>query len=250
MIPANYVRGNFMDHYCKEFWKVGLPCPVGQSSPTPVCTVDLPASSSPLHTDNAGAGAIVFGTGQHQGATLIPGYNTLAPHIKPVRDPALLLMAMSGIEPTEPVMVEVPLVLNNTTFTASLTLAGYRIGYVDRYVQGNHVEAIEHSAAVRGMFDTLRQAGVQWVAVDARRGDDHLQFSLQGCNEIDELVTHHRLDVLVSDDPGAEFHNAGRRGYPSACETLEDGSTVWFYSARWAGDRLAALLRAYRQLRP
>ena len=239
-----------MDSHCKEFWKVGLPCPLGQSSPPAVCTVDLPASAIPLHTDNAGAGAIVFGAGQPQGAAPIPGYNALALHIKPVRDPSLSLIAMSGIDPTEPVMVEVPLVLNNTTFTASPAVVGYRIGYVNRYMQGNHIETIEHSAALRGMFDILRQAGAQLVAVGARLGDENLQLSLQGCNEIDELVTHHRLDALVSDDPGAALHDACRSGYPNFCETLEDGSKVWFYGARWAGDRLAALLRAYRQLRP
>ena len=251
MISANFIfGGDSMDSHCKEFSKLDLPCPLDRTSPAPVNTVDIPASSSALHTGNVGAGGIVFGAGQRQGATPIPGYNALAPHIKPVRDPVLSLIAMSGIDPTEPVMMEVPLVLNNTTFTASLTLAGYRIGYVDRYVQGNHVESIEHSAAVRGMFDLLRQAGAQWVAVDARRGDENLQFSLQGCNGIDELVTHHRLDALVSDDPDAAFHHACRSRYPNACETLGDGSKVWFYGARWAADRLTTLLRTYRQLRP
>lgn len=79
---------------------------------------------------------------------LIPGYNALAPHLRPVRDPALSLVALSGEDPTEPVMVEVPLVLNNTTFTATRALTGYRVGYVERYVQGNHVEQVEHSEAL------------------------------------------------------------------------------------------------------
>ncbi|WP_254914125.1 hypothetical protein [Pseudomonas sp. SWRI22] len=177
---------------------------------------------------------------------LVPGYNALAPHLRPVRDPALSLVALSGEDPTEPVMVEVPLVLNNTTFTATRALTGYRVGYVERYVQGNHVERVEHSEALHRVFDTLRRAGVQWVAVDMQRSGD----SQQACREIDELVAGLRLDALVSEDPEAAFHNASRSGYPTVCETLEDGTRVWFYGARWAGDRLAALVRAYRQLRP
>ncbi|KRP75534.1 hypothetical protein E1K68_22010 [Pseudomonas sp. B2021] len=163
-----------------------------------------------------------------------------------MRDPALSLVAISGVDPTEPVMVEVPLVLNNTTFTATQALTGYRIGYAERYVQGNQVELVERSAALHRVFDTLRHVGVQWVAVDMQRSGD----SQQACREIDELVAGLRLDALVSEDPHAAFHHAIRGGYPSVCETLEDGSRVWFYGARWAGDRLAALARAYRVLRP
>jgi hypothetical protein len=230
-----------MDCNCKKLWKLGLPCAPGQPLPTPVNAVDVPPSPS-----KAVPGSIVFGAEQHAGATLVPGYNALAPQIRPVRDPALSLIAISGVEPTDPVMVEVPLVLNNTTFSDSLALTGYRIGYAERYVQGNEVEPVERSAALHRVFDTLRHAGVQWVAVDMQRSGD----SLQACNEIDQLVASLRLDALVSEDPGAAFHSACRSGYPSVCVTLEDGSKVWFYGARWAGDRLAALLRAYRQLRP
>ncbi|AZE62882.1 MULTISPECIES: hypothetical protein [Pseudomonas fluorescens group] len=230
-----------MDSHCKKLWKMGLPCAFGQPSPVPVNAADVPA---PLF--NAAPVSIVYGAGQRTGATLVPGYNALAPQINPARDPALSLVAISGMDPTEPVMVEVPLVLNNTTFTASLELAGYRLGYAERYVQGKQAELVEHSAALLRVFDTLRQAGAQWVAVDVQRGSD----SGQAGQEIDELVAGFRLDALVSDDPNAGFHDACRSGYPSVCETLEDGSKIWFYGARWAGNRLTALLRAYRHLRP
>ncbi|CAH0307380.1 hypothetical protein SRABI111_05203 [Pseudomonas carnis] len=230
-----------MDSHCKKLWKIGVPCAPAQPLPPPMNAADVPAS--PPH---AAPTSIVFGTEQAAGAMLIPGYNALAPHLRPVRDPALSLVALSGEDPTEPVMVEVPLVLNNTTFTATRALTGYRVGYVERYVQGNHVERVEHSEALHRVFDTLRRAGVQWVAVDMQRSGDNQQ----ACREIDERVAGLRLDALVSEDPEAAFHNASRSGYPTVCETLEDGSRVWFYGARWAGDRLAALVRAYRQLRP
>ena len=230
-----------MDSHCKKLWRMGLPCAPAQPLPAPINAADVPAS--PPH---AAPTSIVFGAEQAAGAMLIPGYNALAPHLRPVRDPALSLVALSGEDPTEPVMVEVPLVLNNTTFTATQALTGYRIGYAERYVQGNQVEPVERSAALQRVFDTLRHAGVQWVAVDMQRSGD----SQQACREIDELVAGLRLDALVSEDPHAAFHHAIRGGYPSVCETLEDGSRVWFYGARWAGDRLAALVRAYRVLRP
>ncbi|AFJ56034.1 hypothetical protein PS887_05168 [Pseudomonas fluorescens] len=230
-----------MDSHCKKLWKMGLPCASAQPLASLMNAVDVPALPP-----GAAPPSIVFGTEQRAGATPIPGYNALAPHIRPVRDPALSLIAISGVDPTEPVMVEVPLVLNNTTFTASLPLTGYRIGYAEHYVQGKQVERVARSAALNRVFDTLRQAGAQCVAVDMQRSGD----CEQACHEIDELVVGLRLDALVSEDPEAAFHHACKSGYPSMCETLEDGSKVWFYGARWAGDRLAALVRAYRVLRP
>ncbi|MBD8093169.1 hypothetical protein IFT48_24540 [Pseudomonas fluorescens] len=143
-------------------------------------------------------------------------------------------------------MVEVPLVLNNTSFTATQLLSGWRIGFADRYVQGDHREVAEHSKVLCAAFDLLRQAGAQLVPVDARREDSSLQFSLQS-NEIDDLVTVHRLDALVSDSESGAFHRACVSGYPSLSEPLGDGTTLWFYGARWSRDALPLLLHAYRQ---
>ncbi len=239
-----------MDDKCKKYWQAGLPCRPGQLSPMPVDAVDTGACTTPSKTDGAGHGSIVFGTEHLEHVALIPGYNALAPMIRPVRDPALSLIAMSGVDPTGPVMVEVPLVLNNTTFSASMLLAGWRIGYAGQYVRGDHIEPVEHRAEMHTVFDILRQAGARLVEVDAQRGDDTFQFNLQTHNEIDELVTGHRLDALVSDGLSTAFHRACSSGYPSVCETLEDGTRFWFYGARWAGDRLTVLLRTYRQLIP
>ncbi|WP_306494315.1 hypothetical protein [Pseudomonas sp. W4I3] len=175
---------------------------------------------------------------------LIPGYNALAPMIRPTRDPALSLIAVSGVDPTEPLMVEVPLVQNNSALSTAAVLAGWRIGYASRYVGGGHIELTDQSENLHRAFIILRDAGVQWVAVDAQRTDDPLESGTL----IDELVAGHRLDALVSGDPSAAFHAACRSGYPSACQVLDDGTRLWFYGARWAADRVKVLLRTYRQL--
>jgi Asp-tRNA(Asn)/Glu-tRNA(Gln) amidotransferase A subunit family amidase len=190
---------------------------------------------------------IVFGVEHPEGVARIPGYTALAPLVKTVRDPSLSLIALSGIEPTGPVMVEVPVVVNNTTFTATRILAGWRIGFAGRYVRGGHAELVEHSSGLRRAFDILRQAGAQLVAVDAQRPDASLEFTLQAVNEIDDLVTRHRLDALVSDTLNDAFHEAGLGGYPCFCEPMEDGLQLRFYGARWSRDSVTALVQAYRQ---
>nr|WP_256262097.1 amidase family protein [Pseudomonas costantinii] len=236
-----------MDGNCRKYWRLGLPCRPGQPLSSPGDAVGLGSASIHSQSEGAGPGSIVFSAEHPKGAAPIPGYNALAPLIKTVRDPALSLIALSGIDPTEPVMVEVPLVLNNTTATATQLLSGWRIGFAGRYVYGDLAEPVEHSATFYRALDILRQAGAQLVAVDAQRADDTLQFSTQIRNEIDELVTGHRLDALVSDGQSAAFHRACRSGYPRLCEALEDGTRVWFYSARWARDSLTTLSRVYRQ---
>lgn len=228
-----------MERDCRKNWQLGRVCPHGVGVSVPAELTETPS----VKTVNVSQAGIVFGAEHPEGAARIPGYNALAPHVKTTRDPSLSLIALSGIEPTGPVMVEVPLVLNNTTFTASKMLAGWRIGFVGRYLCAGHYALAEHSRA----FDILRQAGAQLVAVDAQRADDSLEFTLQVTNDIDELVTRHRLDALVSDDLNDVFHQAYLNGYPGFCELLEEGMTLRFYSARWSRDSLATLVQAYRQ---
>lgn len=235
-----------MEKNCREHWRLGLPCRLGPSLPEAGEAGGSNAAPAQAQPDKANPGGIVFGADYPKGMALIPGYNAVAAPIKPVRDPALSLVALSGIEPTGPVMVEVPLVRNNSTFTASKVLAGWRIGFADRYVHGAHYEPVEHSAALRRAFDILQLAGAQLVPVDARREDHSVQFCLQ-TREIDDLVTRHRLDALVSDDQSAAFHGACISGYPAVCEPLAEGAKLWFYGARWSRDALHALLYAYRQ---
>ncbi|MCR4541253.1 hypothetical protein NUV89_22935 [Pseudomonas sp. 18.1.10] len=200
-----------------------------------------------VNTNNTNPSGIVFGAAHPEGAVRIPGYNALAPHVKTVRDPSLSLIALSGIEPTGPVMVEVPLVLNNTTFASSKVMAGWRIGYVGRYVRAGRAEPVEQGSALRQVLEVLRQAGVQWVAVDVKRADQTLEFTLQACNDIDDLVTRYRLDALVSVEGNAAFQGACASGYRSICIPLEGGMKLWFYGARWSRDSLDTLAQAYRQ---
>lgn len=236
-----------MEKNCWEHWRLGLPCGPVLSMPGAGEAAGMRPAPAQLQTEKANPGGVVFGAEQPMGRTLIPGYNAIAPPITPLRDPALSLVALSGIDPAEPVMVEVPLVMNNTTFTATKVLYGWRIGFAERYVRGGHYELVEYSSALLRAFHILRQAGAQLVPVDARRADPSLQFTLQR-NEIDELVIEHRLDALVSDGRSAAFHNACVSGYPSHCEPLADGAKLWFYGARCSRDALPTLLLAYRQV--
>lgn len=241
-----------MEEKCRKYWRPCVPCPTGRApSLSPDCAAPLTLSDTASETSSKGA--IAFGTAprvpERRGdGAFPPRLDVPGPLMKTVRDPALSLNALSGIDPSGPVMVEVPLVLNNSTFTAVQTLAGWRIGFAHRYVGPGEAEAICHSAAFLQALDTLRSAGALLVPVDSHRCDDANQFGLQAHNEIDACVSEHRLDAVVSDSTSAAFHGACRSGYPGLCESLADGTMLWFYGARWAGDRLMALVHVYRQL--
>lgn len=236
-----------MESNCRKNWRLGLPCPPAQVPTELECIAGQGHASGHSQTAKVNSGSIVFGAEHPAAPALIPGYNTLAPLIKTARDPALSLTALSGIEPTGQVMVEVPLVLNNTSFTASQVLSGWRIGYADRYVRGDHAEPVEHSSALRRAFEVLRQAGAQLIAVDVQRADDDPQSPMRPRNDIDDLVTRYRLDALMSDDLGTAFRRACRSGCASVSEPQEGGMKLWFFTARWSQDTLTTLVQAYRQ---
>ncbi len=184
-----------------------------------------------------------------KGGVLIPGYNVPAIPIRPMPDPSLTLIALSGIDPEGPVMVEVPLVQNNSRFAAMQALAGRRVGYADRYGRGDGHEPIRHRAPFMRALDVLRRAGAQLIPVPAQRIDGTLTFKLHTHNEIDEIVNEYRLDALVSDSQSAAFHSACWSGYPRFGEALDGGATLWFYGARWSKESLAALALGYRNAR-
>nr|WP_284738769.1 hypothetical protein [Pseudomonas marginalis] len=146
-------------------------------------------------------------------------------------------------------MVEVPLVQNNTTFTADRRATGLCVGVAERYERGNDHERIEHRALFTLALETLRLAGLTLVPVPAQRVDDSLRFDLHTRNEIDTLMSQYRLDALVSDSQSAAFHAACWTGYPRLGEPLGDGSTLWFYGARSSKDVLPILVRVYRNAR-
>jgi hypothetical protein len=240
-----------MDNKCRKFSRVNAVCLVGQPL-SPLLDMTGPAPACPRPSaDQAPPRSIAFDVDPHpqihpKGGVLIPGYNVPALPIKPMRDPSLTLIALSGIDPEGPVMVEVPLVQSNSTFTAMQALAGTRVGYADRYGRGDGHEPIEHRAPFMRALDVLRRAGAQLLPVPAQRVDDTLTFNLRTHNEIDELVNEHRLDALVSDSQSAAFHGACWSGYPRFAEALDGGATLWFYGARWSKESLAALAQGYR----
>ena len=228
-------------------WHGGT-CPTGHA----VSALLESAVSAPLLkqllNEPASAHGIAFGSDPQshahpEGRIPIPGYTSPALPLKPVRDPSLSLIALSGVDPSGPVMVEVPLVQNNNVLAVSQALAGRRIGFAERFVQG---EPLEHTTAFLNALDVLRRAGAQLVPVLAQRSDDSLLFDLQTRNEIDAHVSENRLDALVSDSRSAAFHAACWNGYPVHGEPLEEGATVWFYGARWSKDALQALVQEYR----
>ena len=218
-------------------------------SAEPVCLAQAP-SNAHVETGSTTALGIGYVPDAHLGAgVVIPGYNVPALPLKPVRDPALSLIALSGVEPTESGKVEAALVQHSSNCAVPYTLAGTRVGFADRLVRGNDQEPIEHSASFLEALGFLRQAGAQLVAVPAERADDGLRFTLHSRNEIDERVSEYRLDALVSESHSAAFHAACWSGYPSLGEPLGDGATLWFYGAQWSKDSLKVLVQGYRNAR-
>ena len=239
-----------MEDKFKKYWRPCVPCPTGQALLSgATCLPPIP----PIDAPSSSAGGITFGAAAHapepaRAGVPTPRFDVPGPLMKTVRDPALSLIALSGVDPSGPVMVEVPLVLNNSAFTPVQVLTGWRIGYAGRYVRGDEYEPAEHSASFARALDKLRQAGAQLVAVDAQQVDDSLQFSVQSHNEIDRHVTENRLDALVSEGRSAAFHAACRSGYLGLFEPLEEGNRLWFYSAHWMRDHLRELVQSYRLL--
>lgn len=212
-------------------------------APLPTLMEPGPSVASTEHTDPR---SIAFGAAHLPGGVPMPRLDVPGPFMRTVRDPAWSLSALSGVDPSGPVMVEVPLVLNNSTFTAAPALSGWRVGFADRYLDEVRSTPIMHSSAFLHALETLRTAGAELVPVPAQQPDAAAHFSLHTLNEIDQRVTEHRLDVLVSEGQSAAFHAACRSGYPSLCEPMAAGGQLWFYGARWARDALAALVQGYR----
>lgn len=235
-----------MDEKCKKYWPPCPPFSAGRASLLfPACMPS--ATLACTDHESPGKGGITFGPSPDCSAhprtgVPLPRFDVPGPLMRTLRDPALSLCALSGVEPSEPVMVEVPLVQNNKPSTRAEALVGWRIGFSHR----------DLGAAVSDAFlqalDTLRSAGALLVPVDVPPHDEASQFSVRTHDQIDMCVIENRLDALVSDSNSAAFHAACALGHPKLGEPLGDGSTIWFYGARWAGDRLTVLVQGFRQL--
>lgn len=240
-----------MDIKCRKNLQLSMPCRFGPPLSVLPAMAGLTSAPSTPSTDTASPSGIAFGAASGDdrhlsGGILIPGYNAPALPVKPMRDPSLSLVALSGIDPSGPVMVEVPLVQNNTTFTVDRRVTGLRVGVAQRYERGDDHPRIEHRALFVRALESLRLAGVERVHVPAQWADDTLKFNLRTRNEIDELFSQYRLDALVSDSQSAAFHEACLAGYPRLGEPLGDGTTLWFYGSRLSKDSLPNLVQGYR----
>lgn len=238
-----------MDDKCGKTWHPWQPCRPGELLPLSTPSDCSTSEPHPFHPDATNPGGIRFGPGAHQDAgILIPGYNVPALPLKPVRDPSLSLVAWSGVDPTDPVMVEVPAVQNNSSFAPTRALAGWRIGFAGRYVRENEHEPVEYTSSFLRALEALRHAGAQLIQVDAQTADETLWFSLKACNPVDDLASRHRLDALVSEGQSAAFGHAGSGASADSCVSIEGGTTLCFYAPRWAGKRLLVLMYCVRQV--
>lgn len=226
----------------------------GDSSVPPACA----ATVSKGVVFGADTGGVIVSSGDHPSGLEFgsssgygPRFDIPGPMMRAVRDPSLSLIALGGVDPEGPVMVEIPPVADTGHQINTRPLAGSRIGFASEYVAGDVRETIKHSAHFAQVLNVLRTAGAELVPVFARVMDDARHFTLDPGNEINDRVTENRLDGLVSDAQSAAFHHAATAGNPRIripIGTGPDGVStfVWFYGAYWAGDGLAALAQRCR----
>lgn len=204
-------------------------------------------SSGPVVDKSAHHGALEFGP--NIAVDSGPRFDVPGPMMRTVRDPALSLIALSGVDPEGPVMVEIPPVADAGHLSNLPSLACSRIGFANEYVRSDVREMVEHSAHFVHVLKLLRAAGAELVPVHALLVGDTRYFSLGLSNEIAERITENQLDALISDARSPAFHRTCTTGSPRICLHTgldADGAetSVWFYGAHWAGDRLAALVRS------
>jgi len=260
-----------MDGKCGKVVLPGLGCTFKSSEGHSVplsCTSPLMDENDPVQPKrlvfgSLGSGAIIdtsarqgcleFGTANSHPVNPQPRFDVPGPMMRTVRDPALLLSAMSGVDPEGPVMVEIPPVVNPGNVSNCALLAGSRIGFASEYLLGNDRQPVEHSAHFIWVLKVLSNAGAQLVPVLARVSDDAHHFTLYASNEIDDRVMEGRLDALVSDASSVAFHPSATSAHPrisisTGPDTDGAATLIWFYGAHWASDQLGALVHGCQQV--
>jgi hypothetical protein len=260
-----------MDDKCRKVVPPGTPCGFGSTLPgaepdqgscAPVMGKVGEAGSARLVFGSHCSGVIADASADQDGlefgaARNLSGYgprfDVPGPMMRTVRDPSLSLIALSGVDPEGPVMVQIPPVADAGSMRNNPSLAGIRIGFASEYVSGDVREVVEHSAHFAQVLGTLRAGGAQLMPVHALLVDDTRYFTLDSNNEINDRITENRLDVLVSDAQSAAFHNAAATGNPRICVSTGTDAAgvsmdVWFYGAYWASDRLEALVQSCQQV--
>lgn len=245
-----------MEEKCRKVLPPGVTCSVGVYS-APHSFDNAPCSPTALA---ALPGIVEVSRGSIEFQASTPGltvgqgprFDIPGPMMKTVRDPALSLIALSGIDPKGRIMAQVPPVVDSSTRQPDTTLTNWRIGFADEYLRNDVREPVEHSNEFLQALEVLRAAGAEVVPVVAQLLNDAAYFSLDSSNEIDKRVIEHRLDALVSDGQSPAFHCFCKTGHPGVCQTFNDALhgthvVLWFYGARWARDSLSALVRVYQQ---
>lgn len=243
-----------MEDKCRKILAPGAACSGGLPLLLNILNAVSCAPIAPAGSTDNGAtprGGIEF---QPAAAPVVQGprFDVPGPMMKTVRDPSLSLIALSGVDPAGPVMVAVPPVMENNAAKSAPVLADWRIGFADQYLRNGVRETVEHSSGFLQALEVLKDAGAEVVPVQAQLPDAAAYFTLASSNQIDERVSEHRLDALVSDGQSPAFHGFCKTGYPGVCQLFNDdlnGTKVvlWFYGARWARDSLSALVRIYQQ---
>lgn len=250
-----------MDEKSRKVTASGAPCLFKQSvsgdSSVPLSCAPIVGKGVVFGSDAAGAivsstvhqGGLEFATTSGYG----PRFDIPGPMMRTVRDPPLSLIALSGVDPEGPVMVEIPPVADAGHLRNTPSLAGSRIGFASEYVAGDVRETIKHSAHFARVLNVLRAAGAELVPVQALVVDNTRHFTLNSNNEIDDRVTENRLDGLVSDAQSGAFHQTSTAANPrfrvsAGVDAKGVSLVVWFYGAHWGGDRLAALVRGCQQV--
>ena len=251
-----------MEDKCRKTLRPCVPCPVGVHSVLhgfdhSVCKPSAPSGLA--NTVGISRGCIEFQSsaapvGVATTLTTVQGprFDIPGPMMKTVRDPSLSLIALSGLDPAGQVMMEVPPIMDNRSAKSAPVLATWRIGFADEYLRNGVRETVEHSNGFLQALEVLKVAGAEVLPVVAQLPDAAAYFTQASSNEIDERVSEHRLDALVSDGQSPAFHGFCKAGYPGVCQIFNDATdgshvVLWFYGARWARDSLSALVRAYQQ---
>lgn len=250
-----------MEDKCRKTLAPCVPCPVGVHSVFHGFEKSVCAPSTQPGLANAvgvSRGGVEFQTSAAPVAATFttaqgPRFDIPGPMMKTVRDPSLSLIALSGLDPAGPVMVEVPPITDNSAAKSSPALATWRIGFADEYLRNGVRETVEHSSGFLQALEVLKAAGAEVLPVVAQLPDDAAYFALASSNEIDDRVSEHCLDALVSDGQSPAFHGFCKTGYPGVCQIFNDATdgthvVLWFYGARWARDSLSALVRVYQQV--
>ncbi|MDY7534964.1 hypothetical protein RGV33_25360 [Pseudomonas sp. Bout1] len=250
-----------MDEKSRKVTASGAPCLFKQSvlgdSSVPLPCAPTVSKGVVFGSDADGAivnsaaysGSLEFGAINGYG----PRFEMPGPMMRTVRDPSLSLIALNGVDPEGPVMVQVPPVADAGQWRSTLSLAGSRIGFACECVAGGVRETIQHSAQFARVLNALRMAGAELVPVQALVTDNARHFTLDSSNEINDRVAENRLDGLVSDAQSTAFHQASTAGNPSFRVPVGMGAdgvstVIWFYGAHWSAERLAALVLGCRNV--